>query len=281
MQKVITYGILHFNPTMYGPATEKFVEAFESLMENKNPDISSEVYLIDQGNPEPEKEIMRMLAKRCGCHLLSFKENIGISRGINTLFNLSRSEYICLVTSDVVFPNGLDSGFIKELEADKSILQICPLSDLSSIEYQKGPVTGGDPIKCIAQELTIQMWPRRCLEVTGYFNETFKAAYENLDYALRLFISGHYAAISQKVKCQHYHNMTSKSGAIERAYDNYISMPNGFYHATIRRLWDQRWSVVSWDTLYEPKVLTKELQYFMNNYLSSNIYMPYVQDVNY
>jgi cellulose synthase/poly-beta-1,6-N-acetylglucosamine synthase-like glycosyltransferase len=281
MQKVITYGVLHFNPTMYAPATEKFIEAVDSLFQNKNPALNSEVYLIDQGNSPEEREVVAGLAKKYNCHFLSLKENVGISRGINLLFNIARGEYICLVTSDVVVPPNLDNILIEELVADPSILQICPLSDLSSIEYQKGSLTEDKPLKCIAQELTIQMWPRRTIETIGFFNETFKAAYENLDYATRLFISGHYAAISRKIKCKHYHNMTSKSGAIEKAYDNYITMPNGFDHTTLRRLWNMRWRNINWDDVYRPEFLTESYRKYLFNLYESNIYMNYIQEVDY
>jgi glycosyltransferase involved in cell wall biosynthesis len=281
MQKVITYGVLHFNPTMYAPATEKFIEAVDSLFQNKNPLINSEVYLIDQGNPPAEREITANLAKQHKCHFISLNENVGISRGINLLFNIARGEFICLVTSDVVVPPALDEILIEELIADSSILQICPLSDLSSIKYQKGPLTNEKPLKCIAQELTIQMWPRKIIDTIGFFNETFKAAYENLDYATRLFMSGHYAAISRRITCKHYHNMTSKSGAIEKAYDSYIVMPNGFDHDILRYLWNLRWPSLDWSDLYNPDALTKNYREYLYNNYKSNIYMGYKQEVLY
>lgn len=257
----ITYGILHYNPLNNEMANNYFVESIESLILNKNNSISTEIYLIDQGNPSEVKDIVYTQSQRFNVNFISLKQNIGISDGINLLVNISDSNFISLVTSDVVFCKNLDNVLLEELENDKTIWQICPLSDKSDILYQQGEIENKCPTKCIAQELTIQFWPKQTFQMVGDFYSIFRAGFENLDYALRIFCKGGYAAVSNKIKIKHYHNMCVKSGA--RNY-TYPEMHGNYDSNILKKIWDNKWPNFNWEFLYQPSVLTDQNKKILN-----------------
>ena len=127
----VSYGILHYNPGGNDIADEAFVKSVASLAENRNPRLRSEVYVIDQGNPEAQQEIGRDLARQYGFNFVSLSTNVGISRGINWLAHISRGQYVSLVTSDTEFTPNLDNILIDHLFEDQDIMMICPASDKS------------------------------------------------------------------------------------------------------------------------------------------------------
>lgn len=241
---MITYGVLHYNPLQNEKSRNDLVECLESLTYNRDPLISSEVYVIDQGNPAPELDFVIDHSTRLGLKCISLKENLGIAGGINFIAKLGEnSNYISLVTSDVIFPKGMDTTLIKELIDNPDIMQICPLSDKSELDYQKVEVNqDANPLLCLVQELTIQFWPRKAFDLIKGYYEPFRACYENIDAALRLFMCGKYTAISNRIKCIHKHGGCIKSGARNHTYDGHINMPNGFNQELVAQLFHSRWS---------------------------------------
>lgn len=281
--KDVTYGVLNFNPSNNVAAQADFERCVESLYNNRSKDFKSEVYLIDQGGPDQQSMLTEHLARKYGFQALTLRRNVGISRGINLIANLSRGKYVSLVTSDTVFPAGLDTSLIGELEGNDKLFQICPLSNNSALEYQRSEVDPeGILLTNIAQELTIQFWPRTTFEEVGYFDERWKACYENMDFALRCFLAGGYSVISQKVACHHTHNMCVKSGARNSTYNGYIDMPNGFNQDPLQKMWNEKWpNLGRFIDLYYPIQDAERLRAVMFYEYSKNVYLPYVQEVGY
>lgn len=278
----VSYGILNYNPGNDPVAKKHFLACVASLMENKSDALTSEVYLINQGGPEEQGELVRYSAKTYGIQAICLANNVGISRGINLLANMARGKYISLVTSDTVFPKGLDTHLIDTLSKYPNMYQICPASNISDIPYQRTPELGmrSELMQCIAQELTIQFWPRTTFEKIGYFDEQWKAQYENLDFATRIFIDGGFAVVDKRVSCDHVHNMTTKNGSIGSAYDGYIQR-EAIDKNILRSMWNQKWPGLSWDILYRPFDLNEGLRQELRNTYSHNIYLPYIQNVSY
>jgi len=278
----VSYGILHYNPDGKTEPYFAMVRAARSLAANAT--LSREVYLIDQGNCEREADHIRDLANELGFHFIGLKRNLGISRGINLLANMARGRYISLVTSDVEFTPGLDVQLTQTLETNKDIWQICPASDQSDIVYQKHGFQSG-VLRTFAQELTIQFWPREVFTKVGYFDERWKACYENLDYAVRIFLAGGYAAISHDAFCPHDFHMSMRSGARDHAYEGYAGMKSGFDQSVLQQLWENKWPQLRrFVDLYEPIRHTDHagrLRDIMMRQYPSNLYLPYVQSVGY
>lgn len=281
----ISYGILNYNPNFDKAALKNYIDAVDSLAKNRSNIFKSEVYLIDQAS---QPELTHQLAHKYRFNAVALSANVGISRGINYLANVARGEYISLVTSDVTFTPGLDETLVSALRSDCEIYQICPTSDNSSLDHQRadGPKLDGELIENITQELTIQFWPRTTFEKIGYFDERWKACYENMDYALRTFIDGGKTIIHTGAFCHHEHNSCTKNGSINHTYDGYLDIADGFSHEPLMRMWRTKWygldNFVSWNGLYKNIISdTSEIRKALLDTYMHNVYLPYVQDVVY
>lgn len=278
----VSYGILHYNPDGKTEPYFAFEKAARSLAENAT--LSREVYIIDQGNCEREARRSHDLANELGFHFIGLKQNVGISRGINLLANMARGRYVSLVTSDVQFTPGLDAKLVQTLETNEDIWQICPASDQSDIIYQKHYFQSSGIVRTFAQELTIQFWPREVFRKVGYFDERWKACYENLDYAVRIFMAGGYAAISHDAFCPHDFHMSMRSGARDHAYEGYAGMKSGFDQEVLQRLWEVKWpGLRHYEDLYrliDMRDIDSRRSMLCQQY-QANLYLPYVQSVGY
>lgn len=277
----ITYGILNYNPGNHPLARQALHECATSLRENMHGGLASEVYIIDQASEgHAQQAAVQDYCNGFGWRSIMLDRNVGISRGINMLARIARGDYICLVTSDVEFTKGLDLSLIKILRENPGVWQVCPASDNSELEHQRrGFRESGLAYTLAAQELTVQMWPRATFDRIGYFDERWKACFENMDFALRIFLAGGSIAVSHDAFCPHKHAMSVKSGARNRTYSDYIHMPNGFNQELLHELWNKKWPGVQWQSLY----LTPPYSMLsrMREVFTHNIYLDYVQNVGY
>lgn len=281
MQIDITYGILNFNPQNHLDAERALRQCIESFEANTSGSLTKEVYLIDQASDHNHQQsLLASYANKNGWRTLFLDRNVGISRGVNLLARIARGEYICLVTSDVEFTRDLDTSLRQTLRHHPGVWQVCPASDNSELEHQRrGYLEHGLAYTLAAQELTVQMWPRTTFDRIGYFDERWKACFENMDFALRIFLAGGRIAVSHDAFCPHKHAMSVKSGARNQTYNDYIRMPNGFNQELLHELWDKKWPGVQWKSLY----LTPPYSMLsrMREVFKDNIYLDYVQNVGY
>lgn len=284
----VTYGILHYNPNANKEAEQAYIDAVASFFDNCNPSIKKEVYLIDQAS---QPDLTKDLANKFDCNSILMSRNVGISRGINFIANLSRGKYVSLITSDVIFEKEVDNTLLSELETNTHIYQICPVSDNASNAFQKAAClnSNGKIIEnTITQELTIQYWPKSVFdEKIGFYDERWKACFENIDFALRSYMHGGTVAVSQKAFCKHKLGMCIKSGARNQAYDGYIHMPNSFNQEVLHAMWSKKWhglqNFLDWSALYEPDNFKNnfELRTKLNLAFWQNLYLPYIQKISY
>jgi GT2 family glycosyltransferase len=246
----ITYFVLDYNPLCQEQARRYLDDCLCSLYENRNDSISSQVYVIDQGNES--RDYKNDLANQCyayGFDYVGLNRNLGVAGGINFGARLARSPHVCLVTSDTIFTPDLDTILLGELEEHDDIFQITPAADKSDISYQQTGFTESvDPIRCIAQELTIQFWKSSIFDKVGDWDERWLACFEVYDYTLRMFLYGVFAAVSHKAHCQHRHNTTYKNGSLSHAYGQSV-----FNQLPLREMWDNKWPGLDWSMLYDPR----------------------------
>lgn len=278
----ITFGVLNYNPENHQGAEAALYRCMNSLRENMHARFASEVYVIDQASTgNRQQEIIQDYCNGFGWRSIMLDRNVGISRGINMLARIARGEYVCLVTSDVEFTSELDISLIKTLKEHPNVWQVCPASDNSELPHQRqGYQDSGLAYTLAAQELTVQMWPRKTFDRIGYFDERWKACFENMDFALRIFMAGGNIAVSHDAFCPHQHAMTRKSGARDHTYDGYLYMPKGFDQERLHRMWDAKWPQMIWSKLYEPPP-DEATRDYMSRIYSKNMYLDYVQNVGY
>lgn len=248
----VTFGILHFNPLGNKLADERYEEAVTSLVKNRFHK-DALIWLIDQGNPHEQSYLTTRLAVRHEINASLLPTNIGIAAGINHIAKLADTKYVCLVTSDVVFPEDCDKILIEQLENNPDIGQISPLSDKSEIPYQRASNIEDSNLLCLAQELTIQVWRKSIFNKIEFY-EPFRACFENLDFSLQLLREGYYTAIYRGIACKHYLGECIRSGARDLTYPE---MNGQFVQEPLRFIFNRRWPNICWDDLYAPELLWK------------------------
>lgn len=287
MIKDITYFVLDFNPVGDKVARENLTLAVETLRDRHDKALAADFFLVNQGSQHStHRSALEYLALQNDFHYLDLRTNLGISRGINFCVNVARSRYVCLVTSDCIVTRGMDTNLVSYLEREPKCLLAMPLSQKSDVDYQQfipkeqygaADVEINQPSisPVIAHEFSVAMWPKRAFDIVGYYNERFKACFENLDWALRCYLSGHNTAIIGNSFVWHYHGGCRKSGAAAHTYDGYIKMDSEYDQTKLRPIWDEEWPGINWDTLYRPQRLKGPRPNIPWKKLG------YIQDVNY
>lgn len=285
--KDITYFVLDYNPGGDATARENLVLAVESLRERHDKTLKADFFLVNQGCAEStQRSALEYLALKNNFHYLDLRTNLGISRGINFCANVARSKYVCLVTSDCVITHGMDSALVDYLEREPKCLLAMPMSDKSDVPYQQfvpaepygaARVAINQPTVApvIAHEFSVAIWPRRAFDLVGYYNEKYKACFENMSWALNCYLSGYDVAVVGTAFAWHFHGGCRKSGAAAHAYDGYIKMDGEYDQTKLRLIWNEEWPGINWEALYRPENLTGTRSQTTFRKL------PYIQNVDY
>jgi len=123
-------------------------------------------------------------------------------------------------------------------------------------------------------------WRRSIFDKIGFFDEKWKACYENNDFSLRCFLGGGCTALSYNSFVWHYHKVTEKNKSRETCYDGYI---DDAWQSKIKKLWDNKWpNINSYIDMYKP-LKDKDIGDYSIMYekFNHNIYLPYEQDIDY
>ena len=220
---------------------------------------------------------------------------------------MSRSPVLGLITSDVLITSGMDEDLFNKVQIEE-IYQATPFTDKSDVDYQKWlpkESFGSDHVnltelrkqktsfldsllgrqkktymRVLASELNVILWRREIFEKIGYFDERWKACYENNDFSLRCFLAGGCTAISMDSFVWHHHKVTEKNKAREKSYEGYI---DNCWSQEIRRLWDEKWPELgSYIKIYDP-LKNKTIADYpkLLKQFAHNIYLPYEQNKEY
>lgn len=260
----ISYLMLNYNPAGEAEATKVLDATIDAFYERKSRKLNADVFLMDQGTVASHRQWLLEKQAQYGFSLVLLNENIGISGAINWLARTSRAPVLGLITSDVIITSGMDEDLFHKVQI-KEVYQATPFTDKSDLDYQvwiPRESYGTDKpdlsalkkeknslwrnlwksdktyLRVIASELNVMFWRREIFDIVGYFDQQWRACYENNDFSLRCFLAGGCTAVSMDSFVWHYHKMTHKNQARDRCYDGYIS---GNWSREIRRLWDEKW----------------------------------------
>lgn len=292
----ITYFVLDYNPNHLDKESYWLRECLQSLHDNTSDSLSKVVYVISQGNNADHENFVMDASRYLGFNTLCMRQNLGISRGINYCVQMSRSPVIALVTSDTVLTKGMDVDLWHKIMMTKNIVHATPLTQKSDIPYQQFAVqeefgtdivelSGICDVSCIAYELTVNFWSKKIFDEIGFFDERWKACYENIDFALRCFMKGGENIISGSSFVWHRHGTCYHNGLLNNAYDGYMNneMPHGLDHTVLRRIWNSKWPLVdNIIDIYQPlgQKSNEQRESLLYNF-KHNIHLPYRQDVGY
>ncbi|MGV1098498.1 glycosyltransferase family 2 protein [Thiovibrio sp. JS02] len=296
----ITYLLLNYNPAGEAVAQDVLGATIDSLFARKSRHLSCEVFLLDQGTTPLHRQWLVEQQCRYNFSTILFTENIGISGAINRIVRLSKSPVVALVTSDVVTTTGMDEDLFAKVQIPE-VFQATPFTDKSDLDYQiwqpkeefgsdhldlrplqeKGRsllnnIFASDQptyLRCIGSELNVMFWRRSVFDEIGFFDERWKACYENIDFALRCFLAGGCTAVSRDSFVWHHHRMTDKNKAREQVY------VQADWQQRIRKAWDDKWPGVSkLIDIYKP-LRKKSIRDYpkLSEKFKDNIFLPFEQ----
>lgn len=270
----ITYLILNYNPLGESIAQDVLSATIDSFYARKSKKIACEVFLLDQGTNAAHRQWLVEKQNEYGFSTLLLDGNIGISGAINRVARLSRSPVVALITSDVIVTTGMDEDLFEKIQIPE-VYQATPFTDKSDVDYQVWQPKEEfgsdnldlDPLKkkgksflrnlfidgytsylrCIGCELNVMFWRRSVFDRIGYFDERWKACYENNDFSLRCFLDGGCTAISRDSFVWHHHKMTEKSKARDQVY------MHDDWQRRITDAWNHKWPHLnSYIDIYKP-----------------------------
>lgn len=303
----VSYLILNYNPEGEKNAASILEKTIDVFYQRKSKHLTCDVFLLDQGSVPGHRQRLLEKQTRYQFSTILLNRNIGISGAINLFVRLSRSPVLALITSDVLITSGMDEDLFDKVQIE-DVFQATPFTDKSDLDYQvwvPAEPFGADQVnlnqlrkqktalldkmlgrqtpsyvRVIASELNVMFWRREIFDKIGYFDERWKACYENNDFSLRCFLAGGCTAVSLDSFVWHYHKVTEKNQAREKTYAGYI---DDCWSQEIRRLWDEKWSGLdSYIKIYDPlKNKTIDDYPKLLKQFAHNVHLPYEQDRPY
>lgn len=281
MNLSVTYIVLNWNPFNSEHVLNRLKKSIQHLYENSDPEISKEVYVINQGSDDAGIKEIETLRSKYKFNSVCLDDNIGISGGINFGFNIARGEIIALLTYDVYMSKGCDTSCLNMLKSNPDAYQVIPADSVSDVLAQRRNIKIVSN-SIIGAELTLCYYRRESIRDVGYYDEKWKACYENLDYNLRTVLLGKKILVNHQVHIDHDHNTSNQLIGIERAYTGYISNPIGGGHIT--RWWNEKWKNIDANMgqgcELENKLSPGKISELYDMY-KDNIYLGFVQNREY
>ncbi|MCX5847497.1 MAG: glycosyltransferase [Deltaproteobacteria bacterium] len=302
----IAYLILNYNPAGEQKATGILGTVLDTFYNRKSRNLSCDVFLLDQGSPEIHRKWIVDKQNQYGFSTILLNRNIGISRAINLFVRTCKSPVLGLITSDVLITTGMDEDLFSKVQIPE-VYQATPFTDKSDVDYQMWQPReefGADHLdltdlkktkislleklinkekksylRYIGVEFNVMFWRRAIFDEIGYFDEQWKACYENNDFSLRCFLAGGCTALSLNSFVWHYHKVTEKNRSRRQCFTHY----GNDWAQKMRRMWDDKWpGLNNYIDIYKP-LKDKNISHYPKLYeqFKKNIYLSYEQDIDY
>ncbi|HYA15788.1 MAG TPA: glycosyltransferase [Syntrophales bacterium] len=301
----ISYLILNYNPFGEKNATEILDKVLAAFYERKSAKLSSYVCLLDQGSPENHQKWLISKQQQYGFSTVLLKRNIGIGGAINFFVRASKSPVVGLITSDVLITTGMDEDLYNKVQIPE-VYQATPFTDKSDVSFQKWCLKedfGVDRLdlteikesetsflgklrkkkrkgylRYIGVEFTVMFWRRSVFDKVGYFDERWKACYENNDFSLRCFLAGGCTALSTESFVWHYHKVTEKNKSREQCFAEY----GNDWAQKLKKMWNSKWPGLNdYIDIYKP-LKDKSISDYPKLYkkFKENVYLPFEQKLD-
>lgn len=302
----IAYLILNYNPDGEKIAEDVLTATVDTFYERKSRHLTCDVFLLDQGSTVRHRSRLLEKQQQYGFSTILLNRNIGISRAINFFVRTCKSPVVSLITSDVLITTGMDEDLYNKVQIPE-VYQATPCTDKSDVDYQTWApdqpygsdnvdlsrlqkdkqslvekILGNsspDYIRCIGVEFNVMFWRRSVFERIGYFDERWKASYENNDFSMRCFLAGGCTAVSTGSFVWHYHKVTEKNFSKSRSHDGYLEN----WEQATKKIWDAKWpDLASYINIYKP-LRNRTIRDYPQLYdrFKHNIGLPYEQPIGY
>jgi len=292
----IAYLILNFNPNGEQTAQEILGITIDTFYRRKSNKLTCDIFLLDQGTTTNHRKWLIEKQNQYNFSTIMLNRNIGISGAINLFVKTCKSPVVGLITSDVIITSGMDEDLYAKVQIPE-VFQATPFTDKSDVDYQTwqpkeafgadrvdlsnlqgrrqfflrrlSSKRTGSYLRCVGAEFNVMFWRKSVFDEIGYFDERWKACYENIDFSLRCFLAGGCTAISRDAFVWHYHKVTEKNKARKELYD----VDN--WQQGIQEEWNNKWpDLSSYFNIYNP-LKNKTINDFKEFYdkFKHNIYL--------
>jgi GT2 family glycosyltransferase len=227
----VSYIVLSFNSAKY---IEKCVR---SLIAARSGGSEDEVWVVDNGSIDNTPQILQALeSELCNLRVVRLSRNQGTTVSRNIALRQASGRFIAVVDSDVEVPAGAVDALLRTLERNASCGIVAPRLEfpdgrlqlstdvfptaqhklrrfvmLRRMEQQLRPeVTSGPrPVDCAIS--AFWLLPRRVLDDVGLFDERIFYSPEDVDYCLRVWLSGYTIMYDPRVRAVHDAQEISRS----------------------------------------------------------------------
>ena len=185
----------------------------KSIFLNTDFNVLGKVYLINDCSKENVESYLIDIKKKYYDYIeiINNKNNLGFVKNCNLGMDISKSKYVLLLNTDCVVSKNCLEKLANQMEKNKKIGLICPISSVASnLSY---PIPEGlnfmQVNECFEKQFlgmnfdactvvgNCLMISRACIEKTGYLDEIFKKGYtEETDYQFKAEKQGFLAKVA-------------------------------------------------------------------------------------
>ena len=152
-----------------------------------------------------------------GNSYLWFKEPKTFAENANIGLKLAKTEYICMLNNDVFVPEGWLEGILKCFDDP-----LCGIATCDSTQY--GRATEDKIVEWFFGAIWVMK--RKVFNSVGFFDESFKHAFDDADYWVRVYEAGYKILMNRNIQVEH------KDGSTIHKFDGhterYIAMRKKF-----------------------------------------------------
>ena len=190
-------------PTRNAPAVLSLCLSHYWLNAHEESLVSS-VALFDNRSTAEGMSAIQQNAQRMGASVFINERNIGVWASVNRGLVLARSEYILVLTSDVLLAPGSLRKLIGALDTEPTLSVVGPAvaDGLQSLPWLHESVVGYE-LDTSTYNGACWLFRRNLLEQVGYFDSRFYVCFGDVDWMQRVRDAGGQYGILRNARCTH------------------------------------------------------------------------------
>ena len=190
-------------PTRNAPAVLSLCLSHYWLNAHEKSLVSS-VALFDNRSTAEGMSAVQQDAQRMGASVFINERNVGVWASVNRGAVLARSEYVLILTSDVLLAPGSLRKLVGALNTDSTLSVVGPVvaDGLQALPWLYKPITGYD-VDISTYNGACWLFRRSLLEQIGYFDPQFYVCFGDVDWMQRVRDAGWQYGVLQNARCIH------------------------------------------------------------------------------
>lgn len=164
----------------------------------------SSVSIFDNCSAAPGMSAIQQEARRRGAAVFINERNVGVWASVNRGLVLSQSEYVLVLTSDVLLGPGSLRKLVGSLDTEPTLAVVGPTvaDGLQALPWLHEPVTGYE-LDTSTYNGAVWLFRRGLLESVGYFDPQFYVCFGDTDWMQRVQDAGWKFGVLRNARCIH------------------------------------------------------------------------------